>query len=163
MRIPFFNKHIKVEITDAPKTTRLGLVEGTPITQSSFKKVKDRFDQFYIDRVEQNKEIFEGKLAKANEWVEFVKGLIKDIPKDNISCIYIKNEPQNDMESISSPRVYLAIEYISSPGCSSYRQYEIFSNEHENSERSINDILEDVKKFKKEIQHDDSKNKTKEK
>lgn len=151
MKIPFFNKQVKVEINEAPKTTRLGLVEGTPITNSSFKKIEEKFNQFYIDRVEQNKKILDAKLVKATEWLEFVKGLIKDIPKENISTIQIKNEPTNDLESIISPRVYLAIEYVRSPGNSSHRQYEIYALEHDESERSIHNILEDIKKFKKEI------------
>ena len=157
MKIPFFNKKVKVDVTVTPNTTQLGLVEGKPITQETFKKVETEFNKFFSDRVERNKKIYEDKIAVAKEWVEFVKYLIRFIPKENISCIAIKDEPTNDLESIVAPRVYLAMEFISSPERSSYRQYEIFAKEHDSSEKSINDILSDVKNFMKEIASKDTK------
>ena len=160
MKIPFFNKRVEVTVdvhSNPKEVTRCGLIEGTPISHNSFRVVEESFKKYYMDHVKRNTDILNLRLETAKLWVDFIKNATKDIPKENISEIKTIIDPKMDLESVVLPDVYVQVQYISGPGKASSRQYRVYAQESSNSEHSINEILEDVRKFKKELEVKDAK------
>lgn len=147
MRIPFFGKKPK-------NTTMFGLVEGDVLSPNSFKTVEGNFKKYYNKHVEKNTKILNDKLEKAKLWTEFIVNATKDIPKEHIGEIKTVIDPNNDLESVAMPRVFIQVQYINKNDDKPARQYDVYIHEHTESERSMNTILEDIRFFKRELKKD---------
>jgi hypothetical protein len=153
MRFPFFKKTIKLEVNASvePKKTQYGLSFGKNIDKDTFKILEKEHNEFYRKRVETNTEVLENKKKAAKVWMEYVIELFKDIPKNYINAVSIEEYQNNDLESHTHPEVFLkfTVDYGDSK---EEKHYFVYAKEHEDSERSIMVLLDDVRKIKKKIQ-----------
>lgn len=153
MRFPFFKNKIvevNIDVSNGPKKTEYGLKEGENISLNSFKTIEENHKDFYKKRVANNTEVLENKRKAAKVWMEYAIELIKDIPKNYISAVYIQEDPRNDLESLTHPIIFLkfTVDYGESK---QENEYSVYAKEHTDSERCIMRLLEDIRQIKKKI------------
>lgn len=154
MRFPFFKRVIDVEVKASiqPEKTQYGLTTGKPIDKNTFKILEDAHNQFYEDRIKVNKEVLENKKKVAIIWKDYINESIKHIPTNYISPITIEEDPRNNFENVCHPRVLLKFTVDYGEGDSKYaKEYNVYAHEHEDSEKAIMVILDDIRQIKKKI------------
>ena len=136
-----------------PEVDTSKFVEGTPITENSFKIIENKLNDYYAKKRKTNQQVLDEKLAIARLWSEFTLRKIEEfgIPKDIIGTVHTKID-KLDLESTCLPSVRVCFSYkLPDMIKEETKTFEVYVKEHDNSEYSITCIIENLRSIKKAL------------
>jgi len=126
--------------------TSRGLIIAEQLTPASFKIVEDSVEQFYKKLRDINQQAINKKLKASEMYIQYIRENTAFIPKEN--CHTIKVSTSTELESHSGNEVTISFN-VYFEGKVKHYVYSVYSICHNESDRTLSCIVEDIRRLKK--------------